>query len=388
MYVKELFLIKYGEISLKGKNREFFENQLSFNIKQQLASIPFSLLKRVGRFYVECEARYTRHIHKALAKVFGIVSYCKALRTEKDISSIGEGALSIAKRLLDAGLGSRFKIEARRTDKGFALNSYQIACEIGDLLRSRFKELVVDVARPDWILTIEIREYAYIYGPTSAGGKGLPVGCNGKGLLLLSGGIDSPVAGLLMAKRGLKLDAVYFHTHPFTSPEVLRKVEDLSLILASYIPGFTLYIVDFTEAQLALKERGPAKALTLFSRASMMRIASALAPQYNALCLITGESLGQVASQTPQSLHFTGGFSDLPIFRPLIGMDKEDIVDLAKKYQTYEISIQPYPDCCTLFAPKHPLTRPDVVTLTEEFHNMNLDEIIARTTAKTEIKKY
>jgi thiamine biosynthesis protein ThiI len=214
------------------------------------------------------------------------------------------------------------------------------------------------------------------------------VGCNGKGLLLLSGGIDSPVAGLLMAKRGLALDAMYFHTHPFTSPRVLQKVEDLSRILASYIPGFTLYIVDFTEAQLALKERGPAKALTLFSRASMMKIASALAPRYNALCLITGESLGQVASQTPQSLHFTGGFSDLPVFRPLIGMDKEDIVDLAKMYETYEISIQPYPDCCTLFAPAHPLTRPDVITLMEEFRNMNLGDIITRTTAKIECKQF
>jgi len=386
--MKQLFLIKYGEISLKGKKREFFEQRLALNIKQQLARIPFSLQRRVGRFYLEADEQYDQQINRALKKVFGIVSFCKALRTNKDISGIGKAALLIVKQLLDAGTGTRFKIEARRTDKGFAYTSYQIACKVGDLLRSHYKDLEVHVARPDWIITIEIREYAYIYGPTSGAKKGLPAGSNGKGLLLLSGGIDSPVAGFLMAKRGLTLDAVYFHTHPFTSQEVLLKVEDLSRILATYIPGLRLHIVDFTEAQLAIKERCFEKALTLFSRAAMMRIASSLAPRYNALCLVTGESLGQVASQTPESLHFTGSFSSLPVFRPLIGMDKEDIIDLAKQYGSYELSIQPYPDCCTLFAPKHPLTRPHVVRLTEEFNGLALEDILEKTGVKIESREF
>ncbi|MBN1798136.1 MAG: tRNA 4-thiouridine(8) synthase ThiI [Spirochaetales bacterium] len=386
--MEQLYLIKYGEISLKGKNRKFFEQKLMANIKQQLKPAPFSLLKRVGRLYLEYDEQYEQQISQVLKRVFGIVGFCKALRTRKDINAIGKAALLIARQLLEEKKGTRFKIEARRTDKGFAYNSYQIACKIGDLLRSHYKDVTVDVARPDWIINIEVREHAYIYGPASAGRKGLPAGCNGKGLLLLSGGIDSPVAGFLMAKRGLTLDAVYFHTHPFTSQEVLRKVEDLAKILAAYIPGLKLYIVDFTEAQLALKERGSEKALTLFSRAAMMRITSALARRFDALCLVTGESLGQVASQTPASMHFTGSFSTLPVFRPLIGMDKEDIIDLAKQYGTYELSIQPYPDCCALFAPQHPLTRPDVPELITEFNNLAVEEILEKTGSKIECREF
>ncbi len=377
--MRTLFLIKYGEISLKGQNRQRFEQRLVRNIKSQLYGIPNAVSRRAGRLYLETESGYEEQAIALLKKACGVVGFCKALETEKDITAIGEAALALAGELLKEKSAAGFKIEARRTDKSFPYTSYQIACEIGDLLRRRYNGLSVNVSKPDWVINIEIREKAFVCGPTIEGIRGLPVGSNGKGLLLLSGGIDSPVAGFLMAKRGLSLDALYFHAPPYTSEKVLEKVGRICRVVSGYIPGLRLLVADFTEAQLAIKERGAANAVTLFSRAAMMHIAAKTAPSRNALCLVTGESLGQVASQTPESLHFSGSFSALPVFRPLIGMDKEDTIRLAKVIGSYELSIQPLPDCCTLFAPEHPLIRPDYQRVKEEFSCLQLDDIMDRT---------
>jgi thiamine biosynthesis protein ThiI len=377
--VRNLFLIKYGEISLKGQNRQRFEQRLVRNLKSQLHGIPNTVSRRAGRLYLETESGYEEQTVTVLKKACGIVGFCKALQTEKDITAIGEAALELAGGLLKETPEAGFKIEARRTDKGFPYTSYQIACEIGDLLRRRYDGLSVNVSRPDWVINIEIREKAFICGPTMQGIRGLPVGSNGKGLLLLSGGIDSPVAGFLMAKRGLSLDALYFHTPPYTSEKVLQKVRELCRVLCGYIPGLRLLVADFTDTQLAIKERGAANVVTLFSRASMMNIAARVAPSRSALCLVTGESLGQVASQTPESMRFSGSFSPLPVFRPLIGMDKEDTIKTAKAIGSYELSIQPFPDCCTLFAPEHPLIRPDFQRVKEEFSRLLLDDLLDRT---------
>lgn len=386
--MQKLFMIKYGEISLKGNNRKLFEQKLMQNINLQLRGVPHTVIRRAGRIYLQSKPPFEDTIRTVLKKVCGIVGFCEALQTEKDIEKIGEAALRIVGDLLQNRPAASFKIEARRTDKSFTHTSYQIACTIGDLLRSRYEQLSVDVSRPDWTISVEVREKAYVCGPVVGGTRGLPVGCNGKGLLLLSGGIDSPVAGFLMAKRGLHLDALYYHTHPYTSEQVLHKVKQLCGVLSGYIPHMRLLVADFTETQLAVKERGAANAVTLFSRASMMHIAARIAPRNGALCLITGESLGQVASQTPESMHFTGSFSPLPVFRPLIGLDKEDIIELAKKIGTYELSIQPFPDCCTLFAPKHPLIRPDYTALKQEFAQLEMDDLLEKTEGKVRIVEF
>jgi thiamine biosynthesis protein ThiI len=386
--MQRLFLIKYGEISLKGRNREAFEKRLLANIKTQLRGLAFSLNRRVGRIYLQPAPGHNQEISQGLKRVFGIVSFSQAIKTGKTMENIQQAALDLAGELIEVTAAFTFKIQVKRTDKSFELNSYQIACRLGDLLRSHFPKLTVDVTHPAWVINVEVREAAYIYGPGQSGLKGLPAGCNGKGLLLLSGGIDSPVAGFLMAKRGLALDAIYFHTHPFTPPQALQKVENITGILSAYLPCLKLFIVDFTDLQLTIRDRSQAKAVTLFSRASMMHIANTIAPALRANCLVTGESLGQVASQTPESLRFTGSFSSLPVLRPLIGMDKEEITVIAKKIGTYELSIQPFADCCTLFAPKHPLIRPDFMSLIEEYKSLNLDDLLKKAAETIEGKEF
>jgi len=375
--MQRLFLIKYGEIALKGKNRRQFENRLVRNIRYKLKEIPFEISNITGRLYISANKVYNSKISQALKQVLGIVSFVKAIKVEKNIEAITKAAHTLAKEL-QLSFGHSFKIESRRTDKSFALNSYEIACQLGDYLKQELPKLKVDVNNPSWILNIEIREHAYLYGPEEKGLNGLPVGANGRGFLLLSGGIDSPVAGFFMGKRGLIVDAVYFHTHPYTSPQAKEKVKTIARLLSSFIPRLKPFIVDFTAVQMAIKENASNPAITLMARASMMRIACMLAEKHEALCIITGESLGQVASQTPESLRFTGSYSALPVFRPLIGMDKEEIIQIAKKIGTYELSIQPFPDCCTLFAPQHPLIKPDFTAMQKEFNKLDLDKLILK----------
>lgn len=380
--MEDLLLIKYGEISLKGKNRYQFENNLLSNIKKQLKAVHHSITRRPGRIYLSMDCDNMEKTINTLKNTFGIESIARAIKTDKTVEAIDQAALKVAKTLFDSGNGPAFKIEAKRTDKSFPLTSYQIACRLGNLLKKKIKDLIVNVNRPDWIINVEIREKTYIYSKETKAVGGLPVGCSGKGLLLLSGGIDSPVAGYLMAGRGLAMDAVYFHTPPFTSTKVEKKVNTIAQRLAPYIPGLTLYIINFTNIQLKIKEQIENKAITLFSRTCMIMLAEKLAKINSLSCLITGESLSQVASQTVENITFTNSHSSLPIFRPLIGMSKQRIMGIAQQIGTYNISIQPYDDCCTLFAPEHPVIKPNFAEYEHIFSQLDLAELLTEAVSK------
>jgi thiamine biosynthesis protein ThiI len=327
--MEALFLAKYGELALKGKNRPYFKKKLVGDIQRKTTGLNVKIIRDRGRLYIYYDQTDTGRISEILYSTFGLVSFARTVKVEKDMPSIENAALALAEKLMEDG--NRFKIEVRRLDKNFFLNSYQIACRLGDCLRFHLPELKVDLHNSDWILNVEIRDSVYLYGPEIPAPGGLPLGCSGKGLLLLSGGIDSPVAGYLMGKRGLKMDAVYFHTPPFTSQRVQDKVERLTNILSAYLSGITLYVVPFTDTQLRIKERAHREKVTLLMRACMLKIAEKIASQSQCNCLVTGDSLGQVASQTPESLRFTTKIASLPIFQPLIGLDKQEIVNLARK---------------------------------------------------------
>ncbi|MBN2552278.1 MAG: tRNA 4-thiouridine(8) synthase ThiI, partial [Spirochaetales bacterium] len=294
-----------------------------------------------------------------------------------------EAALTLA-RELNAGGGNRFKIEARRCDKSFPLSSYEICCRLGDALRSEIPQLQVNLNRPDWIIQVEVRSRVYLYGTPSRAPGGLPLGTGGRGLLLLSGGIDSPVAGYLMGKRGLAMDGVYYHTPPYTSEQAVEKVRKVAEILSDYLTGLRLWVVPFTEIQLRINRLARRAATTLLVRAAMMAIADRLAHRHGHDCLVTGESLGQVASQTVQSLHFTGSYTKLPLFRPLIGMDKSEIIRTAQEIGTYETSILPYQDCCALFAPQHPEVRPRIDRMVSAFRALRLEDLISKAVKDSE----
>jgi thiamine biosynthesis protein ThiI len=374
--VQNLYLIKYGELTLKGGNRGSFERRLCANIRRQLADPRAVLDRRKGRLYLRTGAE-AQAVRRALAHTFGIVAFSEALQTDKEMGAIREAALRLGRELA-VSAGPRFKIEARRSDKSFAPDSYGIACDLGELLRTGVPGLVVDLHHPDWVLNVEIRDRAYLYGPQSPAPGGLPLGSSGKGLLMLSGGIDSPVAGYLMGKRGLRVDAVYFHTPPYTSEQAREKVVALRGILSEYLLGMRLFVVPLTELQVRIRERAPAEETTLLARACMVKAAEALALRAGYGCLISGESLGQVASQTLPALRFTESFSSLPVLRPLIGMDKEEIVGLARRIGTFETSILPYPDCCTLFAPAHPLVRPEHERMLASFAALDAQPLLDR----------
>ena len=382
--MNKLYLIKIGEIALKGGNRNFFEKRLKKNIKLSLRGISCKVTGGRGRFFIEAPEEYSGTVEKALSRTFGVTGFSPVTRLEKNIDIIIDEAVRQAEENIKNGEGRRFKIQARRADKGFPLRSYDIACAAGDAVLDRVDGTVVDVKNPDWTIHIELRETAYVYGRIMPGPGGLPVGCAGGGMLLLSGGIDSPVAGWLMSKRGLKLDAIYFHTYPYTSDEAKQKVVDLAAILSGYTCGINLYIVPFTDVQLKIKEKGFAKATTLFMRFAMVKIADQITKNNKGLALVTGEALSQVASQTPESIRYTGSGTDLPVFRPLIGMDKEEIIRIAEKIGTFRTSILPYEDCCTLFAPEHPITHPDFDRLTAEFLELGIEELMNKAAENTE----
>jgi len=381
-----LYLLKYGELSLKGGNRRRFENQLCNNIREKLKNVPTDLIRKWGRLYVRTSAEAAPRVEEALARTFGLVSFSRALRVEKEMPALREAAVGLAEELRSSG--QRFKVEARRSDKGFPYDSYGIARDLGACLLSRFEGLKVDLTRPDWILNVEIREAAYLYGPETRAPGGLPLGSSGRGLLLLSGGIDSPVAGYLMAKRGLRLNAVYFHTPPFTSEKALEKVETLTGLLSRYLSYICLQVVPFTAVQMRIAERARPEETTLLMRACMVKIADLLARQHRCLCLVTGESLGQVASQTPESLRFTASQTDFPVFRPLIGLDKEEIIRLARDIETFDTSILPYEDCCTLFSPPHPLTRPELGRMLAAYTALEVEPLLEEAAQNTRRRRF
>jgi len=382
-----LYLIKYGELSLKGKNRKDFENRVRDDIRLKLSDLPIKLRREWGRLYLyppspEQAPDAGGRIEDTLARTFGIVGFAKSYAVDQNIEEMQEAARALAEGFMRSR-GKRFKIEARRSDKSFPHSSYDICCILGDSLRSRFPELKVDLDHPDWVIQIEVRKRVYVYGPDTRAPGGLPLGASGRGLLLLSGGIDSPVAGYLMAKRGLAMDALYFHTPPYTSERAKEKVQLLAGILSRYATGLRLCIVPFTEIQLLINQKARKEATTLLVRAAMLRIADRLAHLHGYDCLVTGESLGQVASQTVQSLHFTGSYTGLPLFRPLIGMDKAEIIQLAHDIDTFETSILPYEDCCSLFAPDHPIVRPEINRMVSSFRSLGLEASIVQAVAQT-----
>jgi thiamine biosynthesis protein ThiI len=381
-----LYLLKYGELSLKGGNRRRFENQLCNNIREKLKNVPTELIRKWGRLYVRTTSEAAPRVEEALTRTFGLVSFSRALRVEKEMPALREAAVDLAEELRSSG--RRFKVEARRSDKGFPYDSYGIVRDLGTCLLSRFDGLKVDLTRPDWVLTVEIREAAYLYGPETRAPGGLPLGSSGRGLLLLSGGIDSPVAGYLMAKRGLRLNAVYFHTPPFTSEKALEKVETLTGILSRYLSHIHLQVVPFTAVQMRIAERARPEETTLLMRACMVKIADLLARRHRCLCLVTGESLGQVASQTPESLRFTASQTDFPVFRPLIGLDKEEIIRLARVIDTFDTSILPYEDCCTLFSPPHPLTRPELGRMLAAYAALEIEPLLEEAVQNTRSRRF
>jgi thiamine biosynthesis protein ThiI len=383
-----LYLIKPGELTLKGKNRKFFEDRLQSSIHRKLEGIPFKLWNRSGRMYIQVEEGFTSEVDRCLRTTPGIAGFAPTEGCEKDPTRLVQKALELGGMVLRKGRGKRFKVEARREDKSFSLTSYQIACTLGAELQKEYPELIVDLHNPDWTLYVEIRDRGYLYVDSERGLRGLPTGTSGRGMLLLSGGIDSPVAGFLMGVRGMVIEAVYFHSPPYTGEQARKKVESLSERLAQITGAITLHVVPFTEIQVAIRDRGVWDEATLMNRAAMMRIASRIAEKRKSHCLITGESLGQVASQTIESIGFTNGFADLPVLRPLIGMDKEWIMEKAREIGTYDISILPYEDCCSLFSPPHPLTRPNPYILQKHWETLGIEELLEAAVTKVERKRF
>lgn len=379
-----LFLVKYGEIALKKRNRGAFVKALKDSIREKLPDLAVSVYETWHRVYVRFNPADREAVASCLSRTFGVVSFCEAVRVPTDIEAVEEAARELARGYLAAGRGARFKAEVRRAEKSYPLTSYQIACRLGDALLAAFPELKVDVNRPDWVLFVEIREHAYLYGPESGGPGGLPTGSSGRGILLLSGGIDSPVAGWMMAKRGLALDAVYFHSAPFTSEKAREKVESLAGILSAWLPGMVLHVVPFTPVLARIRERAKEEETTLLMRACMMRVASLIAAQRGAACLVTGESLGQVASQTIESMAFTETCAGLPVLRPLVGMNKDEIISVARRIGTFEVSNLPYEDCCVLFSPAHPLIHPSLDKMKRAYAGLKADEPIGEALEKTE----
>lgn len=385
----DLILLKYGEIALKGLNRPVFEHKLIDNIASAVSKIgKFSIRNSQSTIYLEPleDGIDMFETIDRLQRIFGIVNICPVMRCEKDMDSIFKTAVEC---LSDLDLsGKTFKVEAKREDKTFPLNSPQISREVGGAILKAYGDggLKVDVHDPDILVQVEIRKEAYVFAEKFSGAGGMPVGTGGKATLLLSGGIDSPVAGWMIAKRGVKIEAVYFHSPPYTSERAKEKVVDLAKILSVYAGAIKLHVVPFTDIQLSIIENCPKEYLTIIMRRLMMRIAEKIARQNGSLALITGESVGQVASQTMESLYCTDSAVNMPVFRPCIGMDKEEIVRISKKIDAYETSIQPYEDCCTIFVPKHPKTKPSLGEIVKAEENLgDVEAALDKTIADTEV---
>lgn len=375
--MKEIVLVKYGEIILKGLNRPVFENILLKNIKSALKPLgDIDVSRAQAAIYVDPpEEIDIDEVISRLKKVFGIISITRAGVCEKDIDSIKRAAAEYCGE--DVISGKTFKVEAKRADKKFPMKSPEICREVGGYMLSKLDGAKVDVNSPENIVMVEVRDFAaYVYCKKIAGQGGLPIGTGGRASLLLSGGIDSPVAGYMMAKRGVQLEAINFFSYPYTSERAKEKVISLASILAGYATPIRLHIVPFTEIQLAIRDNCPEEHLTLIMRRFMMKISEKVARLNNTEALITGESLGQVASQTMQALHVTNSVVDMPVFRPLIGMDKEEIVRISRNMGAFETSILPYEDCCTVFTPKHPTTKPKLDRIIKSESVLDIDGLI------------
>ena len=386
MLFTKFYIGKIGELILKGSNIKTFEKQLVANTKAYLKTVNAKVTLNSGRLYVECDEAAQERVEFALSHLIGITGWAEAVIVEKNIEAIKQEVLNEAIKARDNG-AKTFKLESRRSDKSFPLDHYGICCEAAELAYGQ-KILDVNVKNPDVVIMVEVRDRCFVYSNRTKGRRGLPVGCSGKGLLLLSGGLDSPVAGYRMMRRGMKVECAYFHSYPYTSEQAQQKVEKLAEILAGYGLVTHLNIIPFTDVQMRIKERAPQAFTTLMLRVCMMKCANMISERIGADCLITGESLGQVASQTIQNLTVTESFAEKPLLRPLIGVDKEEIIATAVEIGTYETSILPYEDCCVLFSPRHPILHAEVESASEIYNSLEVDELIKEAFEKREIKKF
>jgi thiamine biosynthesis protein ThiI len=374
----KMIVIKYGEIALKGKNRNFFEKKLFTNIKHALMGLEgYKVIKEHGRMYVEYDEMIEDEVVMRTSKVFGIVGLCIAEKVENDLEAIKANALEQAQTIVDETGMSRFKVVVKRSNKNFEMKSPEVARIVGGNINQNVEGVQVDVHNPEFVVTVEIRDVTYIYSKEIKGYGGLPYGCAGRGMLLLSGGIDSPVAGWMMAKRGMELEAVHFHSYPFTSDRAQEKVYDLARELAKYTGYVRVHSVNLLEIQKAINEFCPSKEMTILSRRFMMAIAERIAVEAKCQALITGENIGQVASQTVEGLTVTNSRVDLPVLRPLIAFDKQDIIKIAEMIGTFETSILPFEDCCTVFLPDKVVTRPALADIEKSESNLDVEGLIA-----------
>ena len=384
------FLIKYGEIGIKGKNRYLFEQALVDQINFALSRVEgnFHTWREQGRIYIDAEGLYDfDETVEALQRVFGIVGICPVMKVEDHgLEELGNEVIDYLAEVYQME-GKTFKLMTRRARKSYPVESMEVNAYLGGRILDAFPGASVDVHHPELMIHVEIREKIYIYSKIIPGPGGMPVGTNGKAMLLLSGGIDSPVAGYMISKRGVTLEATYFHAPPYTSERAKQKVVDLARLVARYSGPIRLHVVNFTDIQLYIYDQCPHDELTIIMRRYMMKIAEHFAGEDHCHALVTGESIGQVASQTMQSLAATNEVCTMPVFRPLIAFDKQDIVDIAEKIGTYETSIQPYEDCCTIFVAKHPVTKPNLnaIKRSEQKLTEKIDELVKTAIETTEV---
>ena len=377
--MRKIILVRFGEIVLKGLNRPIFEQKLINNIKKALdGGQDFFIRRSQARIFVEPkndQVDFEKTVD-VLRKVFGIVSLSIVYKVASDLDVIGATAIEVTSRILNNNEFKTFKVETKRGDKKFALKSPEISAEIGGRILDVHTNLTVNVTKPDFIVYLEVREFTYIYSEIIPAYGGMPVGSNSRAMLLLSGGIDSPVAGWMIAKRGVELEAVHFFSYPYTSERAKDKVVELARIMSESAYKINLHVIPFTDIQVQIRDRCPEDELTIIIRRVMMDIAERIAINTGCLALITGESVGQVASQTLQSLACTDEAVSMPVFRPLIGMDKEEVIVTARKIGTFETSILPYEDCCTIFVAKHPKTKPAIAAIKLSETNLSIENMI------------
>ncbi|MDR0569872.1 MAG: tRNA 4-thiouridine(8) synthase ThiI [Clostridiales Family XIII bacterium] len=384
---QNVFIVRCGEVALKGLNKPYFERMLVERARKLLRIFDnVQVTRREGLIFVYADAKHPPEaITREISKVFGVASISPAVETESDLDVIGAAAAEYMRGRMERDGVKTFKVEAKRADKSFPVQSPDIARIIGaEVLKAR-EGLKVDVHEPDCLLFVDLRkDKTYIYDQKIAGFGGLPLGTNGRGLVLLSGGIDSPVAAFMMAKRGMRVDALHFHSYPYTSNRARDKVEELARLLAAYCGRFELHVINLLPIQEQLAERCPEDEMTILVRRFMMRIGERVAEKIGCGMLITGESLGQVASQTAESLTVTDAATKMPVMRPLIGLDKVDIMDKAREIGTYETSILPYEDCCTVFLPKRPVTKPKLARILESESKVDAERLIDEAVASAE----
>lgn len=367
--------VSFGEIFLKGRNRNTFYKTAINNIKRNIRDIGYDdMFQESSKLYIKADRDKFDRLIKEIKKVFGIVYISEVVRCEKTVEDISKTSIDIVK-YYNFDKDMTFKVESKRTDKSFALTSPKLSAKIGGDILEKYNDLSVDIHKPDFTVFIDVKSKAYIYIKRVEGLGGLPLGSGGEGLLLLSGGIDSPVAGFLMAKRGMNINAIHFHSYPFTSKRAHQKAMDLAKILSAYTGKMTVYSVNLAEIYKAISKNCPRRETTILSRRFMMRIANKISEKYSYQALITGESLGQVASQTIESVSVINDSSKLPILRPLIAMDKKDIIEISEKIDSYDKAIEPYDDCCSIFAPDSPITKPKLKYIEKSEENLDIGEL-------------